>query len=56
MSSYMKAYKDQTDAFIKVHRLYAERALEFGAGQRGFVANGQVTFSLSLHCMVRINL
>lgn len=42
MKAYLKAYDKQTDDFLKVHRLFAERVLDFGPSQRGLVTNGQV--------------
>ena len=42
MSSYQRAYKDQSDTFLQVHRAFADRALDFKTGQRGLVTNGQV--------------
>ena len=42
MSSYLRAYKDQSDTFLQVHRAFADRALDFKTGQRGLVTNGQV--------------
>ncbi|XP_060561389.1 UDP-glucose:glycoprotein glucosyltransferase 1-like, partial [Ruditapes philippinarum] len=42
MKAYLEAYEKQTGDYLKVHRLFAERVLEFGASQRGLVTNGQV--------------
>ncbi|XP_045201595.2 UDP-glucose:glycoprotein glucosyltransferase 1-like isoform X2 [Mercenaria mercenaria] len=42
MKGYLEAYEKQTGDFLKVHRLFAERVLEFGPSQRGLVTNGQV--------------
>lgn len=42
IQGYLEAYEKQTDDFLKVHRMFAERVLEFGPSQRGVVTNGQV--------------
>ena len=42
MSAYMAAYNSQGDSFLSIYRMFVERVLEFGAGQRGIVTNGQV--------------
>lgn len=42
MKAYLEAYDKQSDDFLRVHRLFVERVLEFETGQRGLVTNGQV--------------
>ncbi|KAL4220092.1 UDP-glucose:glycoprotein glucosyltransferase 1 [Mactra antiquata] len=42
MSSFMKSYESQSDDYLNVQSLFTERVLEFSAGQRGVVTNGQV--------------
>jgi hypothetical protein len=48
MKAYLEAYEKQTGDYLKVHRLFAERVLEFGASQRGLVTNGQVNMGIIL--------
>ena len=50
MNAYLEAYEKQTGDYLKVHRLFAERVLEFGPSQRGLVTNGQVKrFIIKIH-------
>ena len=44
MASYLETYTKQSDDFMKVQKIFAERVLEFSSGQLGLVTNGQVSY------------
>lgn len=55
IQAYLEAYNKQTDDFLKVHRMFAERVLEFGPSQRGVVTNGQVNNYKMLFPVIKLD-
>ena len=53
MAAYKKAYADQSDNYLTVHRTFVDRVLDFSEGDRGILTNGRVSLCSFVTCIYR---
>ena len=56
MAAYKKAYAEQSDSYLTVHRTFVDRALGFSEGERGILTNGRVSLCSFVVCIYRYQL